>query len=84
MLIAALSTVGCQSSGGFTPLNRAALRASQPRTMLVRLWSAPNFGGSAAQWVFLPVGIGPSLVASFIVGNVGAMWTPKKFATLRI
>ncbi|HEY0709676.1 MAG TPA: hypothetical protein VGG33_22885 [Polyangia bacterium] len=35
------------------------------------MWSAPRFSGSAIQWIFVPVFIGPYFIPAFAVKNFG-------------
>jgi hypothetical protein len=70
-LLAAAAPVlfGCAPTETFIPLNRAALRVSQPQTLLVRKWPPPPFDGAAVK-VALPLDY---LISAAIAGTVSSV-----------
>jgi hypothetical protein len=67
---AASVLVGCAQTDAFVPLNRAALRASKPESLLVRNWPSPPFDGAAVKFI-LPLDI--YLLSVAIAGTMGSV-----------
>lgn len=61
---------GCADTSGFLPLNRAALRASGPKTLLVRGWRPAPFDGAAVKFM-LPLSM--YLLSAAMTGTMDSL-----------
>jgi hypothetical protein len=62
--------LGCAQGEAFQPLNRPALRASKPQTLLIRNWPPPRFDGSAVKMI-LP--LDAFLIQAAMAGSMGSV-----------